>query len=86
MSPSDEFVSMNTMTAARTVSLPFTSSVAVGTIVTIKDSSSSAGAFELRVAPQGSDEIDGLNTYKVINAPYGSISVRSNDTGSWWVL
>jgi hypothetical protein len=57
-----------------------------GTTVTINDETGVAGTtYEIRVAPGGSELLNGLNTYKSIYEPYGTISVRRRN-GKWWKI
>ena len=55
-----------------------------GRIVYIKDESGSAGSYGITISTQGSESIDGSNSY-LISDDYGSLKVYSNGT-DWFII
>ncbi len=73
---------------ALTVNLPPASSAPAGTMVTIKDAGGTAATNNITINPNGSDNIEGLNAPKIIQANWGSFTLVSatNYANNYWVL
>jgi hypothetical protein len=79
-------VAYTAITAARTVTLPASSSFNAGQQLLVVDESGSCSATKtITVSANGTDKIDGASS-AVINAPYGYIGLESNASGNWTVI
>ena len=79
-------VAYTSITAARTVSLPASSSFSPGTTIRVVDESGSCSATKtITINPNGSDTINGAASV-VINQPYGYVTIGSNASGKWTVV
>ena len=79
-------VAYTAITAARTVSLPASSTFNAGQQLLVVDESGSCSATKtITLSVNGSDKIDGASS-AVINAPYGYIGLASNASGNWTVI
>lgn len=84
--PSDTFVFIAVDTAAsRTITLPLASSVSVGRVYAIKDSTGTANANPIILARQGSDLIDGDSSYN-FDSNYGAVWVITDGVSNWYRL
>src|ERR1700691_1856490 len=71
------------ISAARTLSLPATTSYASGQrLLVIDDSGACSSIKTITLAANGSDKIDGASS-AVISQPYGYIEIESNGSGKW---
>ncbi len=77
----DEFVKIDTASAAFVVSLPAASDYPVGKVLRIKKTDTG----QLIVAPDGSDTIDESVSGPVVSASYGMSQLYSDGT-EWWTL
>lgn len=82
----DRLIAYTAITAARTLSLPASSSYPTGTRLIIIDESGSCSATKtITIAPNGTDDLEGANSNAVIAAPYGFIGLESNGAGGWFI-
>jgi hypothetical protein len=82
----DRTVAYTAITAARTVSLPASSSFPTGTRLLVVDESGSCSAtLTITLSANGTDTIDGAST-AVINSAYGYLAVESNGSGKWTII
>lgn len=82
----DRSIAYTALTAARTVTLPASSSYPTGTALTIFDESGACSATNvLTIARSGTDTIDGA-TSASIATPYGYLALESNGAGKWTVI
>jgi hypothetical protein len=82
----DRTIACTAITAARTVSLPASSSYPTGTRLLVVDESGSCSAtLTITLSANGTDAIDGVST-AVINAAYGYLAVESNGSGKWTII
>jgi hypothetical protein len=82
----DRSIAYAAITAARTVTLPASSSYPTGTRLAIFDESGSCSATNtITVAAAGSDTIDGAAS-ALISSPYGYLSLQSNGSGKWTII
>lgn len=81
----DWYVGVSDTSANRVITLPTMGAEDMDAIeFIIKDESGAAGvAGEIRVTPPGAELIDGVNTYKAISTPYGSLTVIRRN-GQWF--
>lgn len=80
----DFYIGVTALLTNLTVTLP--TGAGDGTQFVVKDETGVAGvSYEIRVMPGGGDQLDGLNTWKAIIQPYGSITVVRRN-GSWWIV
>lgn len=78
-------VAFTALTAARTLSLPATTSWASGQRLLVVDESGACSATKtITLSANGSDKIDGASSAE-INQPYGYIELESNASGKWTV-
>jgi hypothetical protein len=76
-------VAYTAISAARTVSLPATTSYASGQrLLVIDESGACSSTKTITLAPNGSDKIDGASA-AIISQPYGYIEIESNGSGKW---
>lgn len=79
-------VAYSAITAARTVTLPSSSSFNPGQQVLVVDESGScSSAKTITLSPNGSDKIDGAAS-AVISQAYGYIALESNAAGNWTII
>jgi hypothetical protein len=82
----DRIIAFTSIGAARTVSLPASSSYPTGTVLKIVDESGSCSATNtITVSPNGSDTINGGST-AAIQSAYGFIELESSGAGKWTIL
>lgn len=81
----DYYIGITSMGANVKITLPSVSVPEKMTLV-IKDETGIAGnAYEIRVAPGGSDTLEGITAWKSIVQPYGCITVVRRN-GAWWII
>ncbi len=79
-------VAYTAITAARTVTLPASSSFTAGQQLLVVDESGACSATKtITLAAAGSDKVDGAAS-AVINAAYGYIAIESNGGGNWTIV
>ena len=81
---SDYYVGCN-HTASITITLPYASQLSSGQTFTIKDESGQADSFKISVVRQGSDTIDGQNSF-AIESPYGAVNLYSNGSNKFFLF
>ena len=81
---SDYYVGCN-HTASITITLPTAASLSSGQTFTIKDESGQAGAYNIVIARQVTDTIDGRENV-VIESPYGAINLYSNGSDKFFIF
>jgi hypothetical protein len=81
---SDYFIGCN-HTASITINLPTAASITNGQTFTIKDESGGANTYNITIARQGSDTIDGEESV-VIESPYGAINLYSNGNNKYFIF
>jgi hypothetical protein len=75
------------LTAARVVSLPAASAFPTGTPLRILDQTGNCtSAITITVAPNGTDDIDGVNASVVLNTAYAHIGLISDGVSKWTVV
>ena len=79
----DDIVGVTDTSAARTITLD-TDTVTDGRIVHIKDESGGAETHNITIATEGSETIDGVNTF-AIDANYGAVSLYCDGT-NWFIF
>lgn len=85
ISPSDTFVFLEVDTsAARTITLPLSSSVVSGRIYIVKDASGLSNTNPITITPAGADTIDGAASF-TYNSNFGSFWLVGNGALSWHV-
>ncbi len=78
----DRLVVFNTaLTTNRLVNLPALSGVPTGTVITIKDDGAITVPWELRVNPNGTDTIDGVNAIYALNTAYIALTLVKASSG-----
>jgi Major tropism determinant N-terminal domain len=78
-------VAYTAISAARTVSLPATTSYASGQRLLVIDESGSCSATKtITLSANGSDKIDNASA-AIISQPYGYIEIESNGSGKWTI-
>ena len=70
---------------ATTVNLPAASSVTTGDKITIKDANGTAATNNIAVTPDGSDNIDGVNSAVTLNTARAYITLYSDGT-DWHII
>jgi hypothetical protein len=79
-------VAYTAITAARTITLPASSTFNAGQQLLVVDESGSCSATKtITLSPNGTDKIDGASS-AVINGPYGYIGLESNASGNWTII
>jgi hypothetical protein len=82
----DRLVAYTALTATRQVSLPAASSFPKGSMLTVVDETGNcSGSVQIVVAPNGADDINGVNADYPITIPYGWVDLESNGT-SWTIV
>jgi hypothetical protein len=82
----DRTVAYAAITAARTVSLPASSSYPTGTRLLVVDESGSCSAsLTIMLSASGTDVIDGAAT-AAINSAYGYLAIESSGSGKWTII
>jgi Major tropism determinant N-terminal domain len=82
----DRLVAYTSLTTARVVTLPASSSYPTGTRLLIVDETGNCSVTKtLTITPNASDVIDGA-TSAVVNVAYGFIGIESNGSGEWTVV
>lgn len=74
--------------AAITINLPPAPSAPAGTMIIVKDAWGTANAHNITINPNGTDNIEGLNAPKIIQANWGSVTLVSatNFANNYWVM
>lgn len=86
ISQNDDYIGVTNVGANRVMTLPSVGAVPDGKRFDVKDESGTAGiTFEIRIQPAGADLLDGLNTYKAIYSPWGSLGIIQR-AGKWWTV
>jgi hypothetical protein len=81
----DYYIGVTALSADVVITLPSVS-VPEGLELNFKDESGTAGtAWEIRVMPGASDNLDGANMYKALTHPYESMTVVRRN-GAWWMI
>jgi hypothetical protein len=70
--------------AAQTITLTAAATAGTGRVITIKDVSGNAQAFNITLTPNGTEKIDGQSNYVIVQN-YASIELVSNGS-NWFVL
>lgn len=84
--PAETYVFLTVDTnAARSITLPLASSVAIGRTYIIKDKNGLADTNNITLNRQGSDLIDSA-TSQVLNSPYSSTWVIGDGIGAWYIF
>lgn len=65
------------------LNLPAIASANDGRVITIYDSTGNAATNNITIAPNGTDEIDGVNSNLVLSADRSVINLRSNGVDGW---
>ena len=85
ISPASSYVYLTVdTTAARTITLPLASAVSSGRVYIIKDVSGSSNTYNITLARQGSDLIDGA-TSATLDSNYASWWVVGDASSNWYV-
>ena len=83
----DKLVGYTSLTATRTATLPAGNAVAAGQVQRVADESGSCRPWRaIRVAPAGSDTINGVASYLPLVWPYESVALEANGVNRWTVL
>lgn len=81
----DRNITFVTLTATRIVTLPASASFPLGTALTISDDTGSCSpSIMITVTPNGTDDIDGLNSSWNLQQPYESITLLNTSSG--WIV
>jgi hypothetical protein len=81
----DHIVAYTSLTAARTATLPTSTTVNPGKEYVLKDAAGTAATNTITLAVQSGESLDGvLNGTLTITSNYGSIRVFTNGAGSWY--
>jgi hypothetical protein len=90
---SDCVVAVTDTTAARTITLPTSSTFcaavsagAVGKFLIIKDESGAAGTNHITITPNGTETIDGVNASVTISTNYGVVRLYADSNGHWFTF
>jgi hypothetical protein len=82
----DRSIAYTAITAARTVTLPASSSYPTGTRLTVFDESGACSATNtITLSPNGSDTIDGASSAQIKSA-YGYLALQTNAAGKWTIV
>lgn len=82
----DAFAMYNVDTsAARTINLPTATSVADRAYI-FKDVTGTSETNNISIVPNGTDQIEGLNTTKIFQTNFGSWILISDGVSKWWMM
>lgn len=73
---------------AITLNLPQASTCVPGCIIIVKDAWGTAATHNITINPNGTDNIEGLNAPKIIQANWGVVTlvIATNFANNWWVM
>lgn len=83
--PNDYLVSMENLSASRTVTVPDASSAFAGTVNIIKDADCLANTFNIVLDPAGTDTIDNASTF-TMNVNCQAITIVSDGGTNWEII
>lgn len=82
----DRFIAYTALTAGRVVTLPAAAAYPTGTELVIYDESGEcSSSHTMGAQPQGTDEINGVNSVTTSSTAYGYIRLISNGVSKWTI-
>lgn len=85
ISSSDAFaIYLVDTTSSRTINLPTATSVGTRRYI-FKDITGTAETNNISIVPNGTDQIEGINTTKIIQTNFGTLTLVSDGSSKWWL-